>query len=185
MKKKNPHTQPRPRAPQAPKYNIRIAYPPDYKRVFDFMVSTFMRTEPSTVNAGGGLVEKPCPVMMKILLDEIRGGMTLLCEDFVTKEVAGAAVNIHGRYSDIEYQRSMAQCCENPKARDVLNFFAWCSEEADPWNKLCVADLFECCCVAVGPSHARQGIAKRLVEESWILARDLDFRLFRIDASSM
>lgn len=148
------------------------------------MMNTFMKTEPSLVNIGGGLAECPEPVMVKCLLDDIKGGLTLLCEDFKTKEIAGVSVNHHSRYSDIEGSRSIAQCCQNPAARDLINFFAHCSQEGDPWNNYCISDLLECQSVAVSPNHMRQGIAKRLVEESWILARDLDFRLFRIDATS-
>ncbi|XP_058804500.1 uncharacterized protein LOC131671793 [Phymastichus coffea] len=168
---------------QPAEYQVRLAYPCDYDRVMGFMVETYFSSEPSLVNAG--LASQLTPTLMHQMYSAIGGGMTIIIEDRHTNCVVGASVNVDMRREDVGKQEKLAaSCAECKRVKDLLAFYAFCSRQCDPWRNYCVDRLFECAYVAVHPKHQGKGLAKRLVEESWVLARDTAYRLFRIDCTS-
>ncbi|XP_008205729.1 uncharacterized protein LOC103316019 [Nasonia vitripennis] len=174
------------RSKPRPQYKLRVAYPQDYSRLMRFMADTYFRSEPSIVNIGGNLSGQPNPTLVHLMDKSIREGMSLIAEDLVNGDcIVGAAVNVDSRPFDNEKNAKLAEtCCERREARDLIEFSIFCSRQADLWNVYCIDSVFECAYLAVHPEHQGRGIARKLVEESWILARDMAYRLFRIDCSS-
>ena len=141
-----------------------------------------MQSEPTITSIG--LAGRICPTLIHLMDTNVREGMTIVVEELAGHCLVGAAVNIKSREAGHKKIGQLADCCECPQTRDLLEFYAFCSKQSDLWNVYCVDDVFECANVAVHPEHQGKGIAKRLVMDSWCLARDLAFRLFRIDCSS-
>lgn len=170
--------------PQPPQYIIRLAYPCDYDRVMGFMTETYFRTEPSLVNAE--LSNQLSPTLAHQMYSNLNEGMTIIVEDKNSHGcIVGAAVNASMRRHNVDKQEKLAAACpECKRVKDLLGFYAFCSRQCDPWRNFCVDCLFECAYVAVHPEHRGRGLGKRLVEESWLLARDTAYRLFRIDCTS-
>ncbi|KAJ8667905.1 hypothetical protein QAD02_009568 [Eretmocerus hayati] len=170
------------RTPPAPPYKIRHAYPCDHERLLEFMVDTYFQAEPSLVNIG--LAGKPSPLLLYLMQQSIKEGLSLVCIDRSNNCIVGAAINTSPTKEGCKSTLELVCCSECEKSRELIKFFVYCSKECNLWDKYCINHFFECSHVAVHPEHQGHGIAKRLVEESWILARDLPSSLFRIDASS-
>ncbi|EFN87382.1 hypothetical protein EAI_17575 [Harpegnathos saltator] len=67
---------------------------------------------------------------------------------------------------------------------DVIEFRAYVSRKPNLWLRYRVLNIFECSWLATETSHCGQGIGRKLVSESWYLARDCGYRLFRTDCAS-
>lgn len=166
-----------------PFFKVRNAYPCDYERLLQFMSDTYFRSEPSIVNIGLA-AGPPDPTLLRMMHSSLHEGMSLLVEDKDKDCIVGAAVNVDLRREDIDKNLKLADSCECGRTRDLIRFYSFCSKQSDVWGAYCVDSVFECAHVAVHPEYHGKGIAKRLVQESWVLARDLAYRVFRIDASS-
>ncbi|KAI4491169.1 hypothetical protein M0802_010390 [Mischocyttarus mexicanus] len=169
--------------PKSPDYVTRLAMPIDYDNVISFMCETYFRQEPSMINIGIS-EDPPKTSMMNLTLDLIKHGMTIIAENS-DRYIVGAAINICSCPWDPKKMMEYARRCEEEgPMQDLIEFFAYVSSKPDVWNRYCVHKVFECSNVAVDPEYREMGIAKKLIEESWILARDCSYRLFRIDCSS-
>ncbi|XP_011694153.1 PREDICTED: uncharacterized protein LOC105453691 isoform X2 [Wasmannia auropunctata] len=165
-----------------PAYKIRLAFPPDYDRVMDFMNDAFFKDDPTMVNIGLN-EDEPAPSLLKLMYDEIREGMTLIAEG-QDNCIVGAAVNARSCPWDPDNVVEFARRCECGSARDVIEFGAYVTCKPNLWERYCVLNIFECSYLAVRPDFRKQGIARKLVLDSWYLARDCGYRLFRVDCNN-
>ncbi|XP_047356375.1 uncharacterized protein LOC124951666 [Vespa velutina] len=170
--------------PEPPTYITRLAMPVDYDNVINFMCRTYFKEEPSIVNIGLSNIS-PTAFMLKILQENLKNGMTIIAENQLHC-IIGAAVNICSCPWEPKKIKEYARCCEEESlVRDLIEFYSYVSLKPDVWNRYCVHKVFECNYVAVDPEYRGMGIAKKLIEESWYLARDCSYRLFRIDCSNI
>ncbi|KAI4487474.1 PREDICTED: dopamine N-acetyltransferase-like [Polistes canadensis] len=164
-------------------YITRLAMPIDYENVLSLMCGTYFRHEATMINIGIS-EDPPLTSMINLTLELMKHGMTIIAENS-DHYIIGAAINICSCPWDpkkmMEYARRSE---EKGPIRDLIEFFAYVSSKPDVWNRYCVHKVFECSNVAVDPEYRGMGIAKKLMEESWYLARDCSYRLFRIDCSS-
>ncbi|XP_050455437.1 uncharacterized protein LOC126853623 [Cataglyphis hispanica] len=165
-----------------PVCKTRLALPMDYNRIMTFMCDAFFKDDPVMVNIGLHQQE-PAPSLLKMMYDEIREGMTIIAEG-EDNCIVGAAVNAGSCPWDPDKLVELARCCECGLARDVIEFEAYVSRKPNLWERYCVLKLFECSFLAVGADFRNQGIARKLVLDSWYLARDCGYRLFRVDCSN-
>lgn len=163
-------------------YKTRLAFPADYDRVITFMSDAYFRHDP--VMVGAGLSERePAPLLVKLMHDEVREGMTIIAEG-QDNCIIGAAVNSCCCPWDPDEFVEFASYCESGRTRDVIEFWAYVTRKPDLWRRYRVLKIFECSWLAIEPNHHRQGIGRKLASKSWCLARDCGYRLFRIDCTS-
>jgi hypothetical protein len=146
------------------------------------MLETYFKTEPIIVNIG--LAGHPAPSLVSLMCENIAQGLTILVEDTFTGCVVGAAVNTHCVNGNLENLKQVAENCENVFERDIVNFYEYCSQSSNIFDRTGESIVFECAHVAVHPSHQYQNLGRRLIGESWILAQSLGYGLIRMDCSS-
>ncbi|KAK2576534.1 hypothetical protein KPH14_005856 [Odynerus spinipes] len=157
--------------------------PKDYDNVIDFLCKTYFKDEPSLVNMGLSGVA-PTPAMVNITLEQVKDGMTIIAVN-TSDCIIGAVVNVGACPWDPKKMIEYAKCYEEEgPSRDLIEFFAYVSRKPDIWNRYCVLKVFECSILAVDSEYRGVGMARKLVEESWYLARDCSYRLFRMDCTS-
>lgn len=147
-----------------------------------FMYEAYFKDDPTLVNIG--LEEQePALSLRQFMYDCVREGMTIIAED-PNNEIIGAAVNNGTCPWDPDRLCNFARCCECGLIRDLLEFEAFLAKKPDLWQRYCVLKIFECSYVAVKRDCRNQGIARKLILDSWYLARDCTYRLFRIDCNN-
>ncbi|XP_011501544.1 PREDICTED: dopamine N-acetyltransferase-like [Ceratosolen solmsi marchali] len=165
------------------RYHLRIAFPENFQKVFIFMLETYFKTEPTIVSLG--LVGKSLPILMSLMQQHISQGLTIIAEDSLTGCIAGAAVNTKSVNGDLQNLTQLINCSsDDDPSRELLKFYAYCSRKANVSRLTDKNVAFECSYVAVHPDHQRQSLGKRVIAESWILAQELGFDLFKIDCTS-
>lgn len=147
-----------------------------------FMCDAYYKYDPVTVNIGLNC-DEPASSLLDIMYNEIREGMTIIAEE-QDGCIIGAAVNAGSCPWDPDRIEKFARCCERGPVRDVLEFEAYVTRKPDLWKRYRVLKIFECRYIAVAPDVRNRGIARKLVLDSWYLARDCSYRLFRIDCSN-
>ncbi|XP_043269186.1 arylalkylamine N-acetyltransferase 1-like [Venturia canescens] len=162
----------------------RIALPNDFRRVMELMCQAYFKKEPSLVNIGLASEEQPPPILLNLMYQQLREGMTIIAEDRENC-IVGAAINAGSCPWEPENLIEYAERCERGSVRDILKFYAYVTQAPQLWNKYCVLKIFDCASVAVDSKYLGMGIAKRLVKESWYLARDCGYQAFRIDCTSL
>ncbi|KAG7204722.1 hypothetical protein KM043_005136 [Ampulex compressa] len=186
-RKKNPNPRFTPQQPPCPPqnkllYKMRVALPPDYDRVLCFMNEAYYRHEPTMINLGLRGTE-PSGALREIMHENVSEGMTIIAED-PQDRILGAAVNTGSCPWDPQRSVEFGRRCEEGPARDAIEFLAYVSSKPNVWERFCVLKVFECNNLAVAEEFRGRGIARRLLEESWCMARDCGYRLFRIDCTS-
>ena len=167
-----------------PHVRTRIAPDYDWDRVIEFMSKSYFKREPSLVNIGLADEASTPSCLIHLTMEQIKQGMTIIAEG-PDNCVIGAAVNAATWFWDPLRVTEFAEtCCEAGPVRDVIKFYAYLSSAPKLWCKYGVRNIFECSAVAVDPEYSRMGIGKRLIKESWYLARDCGYKLFRIDCTS-
>lgn len=146
------------------------------------MCDAYFKHEPVIVNIGLS-EEEPAPSLLKLMCDQIREGMTIIAEG-EDDCIAGVAVNAGSCPWDPDKYVELARRHGCGPVRDVIEFWAYVTRKPNLWQRYCVLKIFECSCLAVGPDFRNGGIARKLVLDSWYLARDCGYRLFRIDCSN-
>ncbi|XP_018341668.1 PREDICTED: uncharacterized protein LOC108748138 [Trachymyrmex septentrionalis] len=164
-------------------YKPRLALPEDFDNVMTFMCDAFYKDDPTMVNIGLNKQE-PASSLLQIMYNEIREGMTLIVEEEEDECIVGAVVNAGSCPWDPDKFVEFARCCECGPARDVIEFDAYVTGKPNLWERYCVLKIFECSYLAVRPDFRNRGIARKLVLDSWYLARDCGYRLFRIDCNN-
>lgn len=166
---------------QNPQYRIRVAMANEYEHIVDFMRETFLKTEPSIINIG--LSGKNAPLLLHQVCLGLRQGISLVAVHKSGK-LAGVAINTDTSREELKPLCYYSTRHPGPEA-DILDFYLKVYHETDLWRAYGVKNIFECANVAVHPDHSGQGLGRALVLESWLLARDLAYRLLRIDCSSV
>ncbi|KAG5316659.1 DNAT acetyltransferase, partial [Acromyrmex insinuator] len=166
-----------------PVYKTRLALPDDYDNVMTFMCDAFYKDDPTMVNIGLSKQEPPSS-LLQIMYNEIREGMTLIVEEEEDECIIGAVVNAGSCPWDPDKFVEFARCCECGPTRDVIEFDAYVTGKPNLWERYCVLKIFECSYLAVRRDFRKQGIARKLVLDSWYLARDCGYRLFRVDCNN-
>ncbi|KAG5317279.1 UD2B7 glucuronosyltransferase, partial [Pseudoatta argentina] len=166
-----------------PVYKTRLALPDDYDNVMTFMCDAFYKDDPTMVNIGLSKQE-PASSLLQIMYNEIREGMTLIVEEEEDECIIGAVVNAGSCPWDPDKFVEFARCCECGPSRDVIEFDAYVTGKPNLWERYCVLKIFECSYLAVRRDFRKQGIARKLVLDSWYLARDCGYRLFRVDCNN-
>lgn len=166
-----------------PIYTTRMAQPVDYDRISNFMKDAYLKYEPIMVNIGLAGREPMPPLLLKFIYDDLKDGMTIIVEK-QDNCIIGAAVNGQSDPSDFDRFIELASCCECGPIRDVIEFWAYVIRKPNLWERYRVRKIFECSWLAVEPDFRGQGIARKLVLDSWRLARDCGYRLFRLDCTS-
>ena len=148
------------------------------------MAQTYFKTEPCIVNIGLSH-QSPDPVLINSMHEQLIKGLTVVAIEKATNIIAGVAINVSSQPSDCKKSADIAEKCEPGLARNLMKFFAFVCKKSNVWDIYKVPCLFECSHVSIHPDHQGQGLGKRLIRESWVLARDTGFRVFRIDCSSV
>lgn len=131
-----------------------------------------------------GLCDKePSPSLLNLMYNELGEGMTIIAEG-EDNCIVGAAVNGGSCPWDPDKLVELARCCECGPTRDLIEFEAYVIRKPNLWERYCVLKIFECSYLAVRPDFRNQGIARKLVLDSWYLARDCGYRLFRVDCNN-
>lgn len=131
-----------------------------------------------------GLARKdPSPLLLTTMKQQIKQGMTIIAlgDDGC---VIGAAINSSVTPLDPKNIRKLSKCAENRAVANIMIYFAYIVELPRLWITHDISKYFECSMIAVDPDYQGFGIAKKLAHDSWLLARDCGFTLFRIDCSS-
>ncbi|XP_076766940.1 arylalkylamine N-acetyltransferase 1 [Xylocopa sonorina] len=166
-----------------PPFRTRLALPPDYENVVDFMCDAYYKHEPVILNIGLAGTEAP-PIWRTMMEDQVKYGLSIIAENR-DNCIVGAALNCTASERDGRTLCDMASCIEPGPMRDVIEFFGFIADVPRVYERYCVSRLFEQASIAVSKEYQGLGIAKRLIEESWLLARDTAFRLFRFDCNSI
>ncbi|XP_017754861.1 PREDICTED: uncharacterized protein LOC108547033 [Eufriesea mexicana] len=160
-----------------PAFRTRLALPSDYESVADFMCESYYKHEPVVTNIGLEGTEAP-PVWRDMMLEEVKAGYRKNC-------IIGAALNCVTYASEAKKLYSLAESCDEGPIRDIIKFFGYIAEAPKLWDRYCVKGVFELCSIAIRNDSKETGVAKRLVLESWLLARDCSYRLFRMDCNNV
>ncbi|XP_076231311.1 uncharacterized protein LOC143177324 [Calliopsis andreniformis] len=166
-----------------PAYTTRLVLPPDYENVVEFMCEAYYKHEPAVVNVGLGGTEPPLCIQ-QMMQEQLKEGYSIIAVDN-DHCIIGAAINAVALPSESARLYQFAKCCEPPRVRQVIEFYAYVVEKSNLWERYCVDRIFQQSCVAVSCDHQGMGVARRLIEESWILARDCGFQLFCIECNSV
>nr|XP_012145729.1 PREDICTED: uncharacterized protein LOC105663117 [Megachile rotundata] len=163
-------------------YITRLALPPDYDNVVEFMCEVYYKHDPAIQNIGLSGTEAPL-IWRKMMDDQVKQGLSIIAEN---REhcIIGAALNCPVTKQEIQMFYDLAKCCECGTLQKVIQFYGYVAEAARVWDRFCVHTVFEQATLIVNEEYRGMGIAKRLVQESWILARDCGYRLFRMDCLS-
>ncbi|XP_015431016.1 PREDICTED: uncharacterized protein LOC107187426 [Dufourea novaeangliae] len=157
-----------------PVFTTRLALPPDYENVSNFMSEFYYKGEPTVQSCGLVGTEAP-ECWRQLMYNVVRNGLSIIAEDH-ERCVIGAALNSLIYPSTSKEQREFAKtCCDSMKVRRIIEFFSYQHEQAALWERLCVPRLFEIAAVTVDPFYQGLGIARRLFVESWYLARDCSY----------
>ncbi|XP_034195517.1 arylalkylamine N-acetyltransferase 1 [Osmia lignaria lignaria] len=165
-----------------PAYITRLALPPDYDNVVDFMCDVYYKDEPTIVNMGLAGTEAPL-VWRKMMDDLVRCGLSFIAENH-EHCIIGAALNSPTTPQEIQMLCNLAKCCQTEPISKVIEFYAYVLDSARVWERFCVHTIFEQSSLAISEEYRGLGIAQRLIHESWILARDCGYRLFRMDCNN-
>ncbi|CAK9825191.1 Arylalkylamine N-acetyltransferase 1 [Anthophora retusa] len=158
-------------------YTTRLALPPDYENVTDFMLESYYKYEPVFINMGMQGSE-PSEIWRTILYRQVKGGLSIIAENRENC-IIGAALNCITIKNDAEHIYDLARCCACGRDRDVIQFFGYVAETPKIFERYCVDVIFQQASLAVSHDFQGQGVARRLIQESWLLARDCGYRLFR------
>lgn len=146
------------------------------------MRDTYLKFEPSIVNLG--LSGCDIPALSQIIRQGLKEGMTIVAVRNEDDGVVGAAINTGSCPWGPDHLVRYANCCESGTVKELLKFYAFVCRQPQLWQKYRVLKIFECTYVTVANECQGNGIAKRLIRDSWYLARDCGYRLFRIDCTS-
>ncbi|XP_011302865.1 dopamine N-acetyltransferase-like [Fopius arisanus] len=167
---------------ETPEYVTRIAVPSDYPYVLDFMCEHYFTTEPALVNIGLASQE-PSPILVDMMQKQIKEGMTIITLN-EKGCIMGAVINGGTSPWYPDELREAANCADNKDVARLLRFCAKIAEAPDPWKTHHTNKVFECAHMTVDPQYRGKGIGTKLVSDSWMLARDLGSRVFRMDCTS-
>ncbi|XP_048511059.1 uncharacterized protein LOC105690149 [Athalia rosae] len=146
------------------------------------MRDTYLKFEPSIVNLG--LPGQDLSLLDQIIRKGMKEGMTIVALRRNDERVVGAAINTGSCPWDPRNLVCLADRCQCESIQNLLKFYAHVTASPDLWKEYCVPKIFECTYLSVSNECQGQGLAKRLVRDSWLLARDCGYRLFRIDCTS-
>ncbi|CAD1475736.1 unnamed protein product, partial [Heterotrigona itama] len=166
-----------------PLFRTRLALPPDYENVADFMCETYYKHEPVVINIGLGGTEAP-PIWRSMMLEQVSAGYSIIAENR-DNCIIGAALNCVIGRNESKKLCKLSRCCDDGPIRDIIEFFAYVMDAPKIWQRFPVGNVvFEQSSIAVDSDYRKLGIAKRLVQESWHLARDCGYRSFRLDCNN-
>lgn len=147
------------------------------------MCENYYKHEPVIINSGLADTEAP-PIWRVMMREQVQAGYSIIAET-PDNCLIGAALNCITSANDPQRLHTLAKCCDAGPISNILEFFAYLSEMPGIWERYCVSRVFEQCSLAVDSRYQNLGIATRLIQESWLLARDCGFRVFRVDCNSM
>ncbi|XP_076624148.1 arylalkylamine N-acetyltransferase 1 [Colletes latitarsis] len=170
------------KCPDGPVYTTRLALPPDYDNVVEFMCEEYYKGEPIVHNIGMKGTEAP-ECWRQLMYEQVRAGLSIIA---VNQDhcIIGAALNAVIIPSEWKTLREFAKTCEPVPIRRIIEFYSYVAKEVNVWERYCVWQVFEQSCVAVSSDFRGMGIAKKLIAESWHLARDCSYSLFLIQCNS-
>ena len=145
------------------------------------MRDTFLKNDPACVYLG--LPDPPHHLILNAFYERVKKGMTLIAVE-EKHCIVGASINCAVSSWDPIKDVQMADCYLPHPEKELVKFHAHISMAPQLWDKYCVSSIFDCTYVAVDPEWQKLGIARRLIEKSWYLARDCGFDIFRIDCTS-
>ncbi|XP_076644946.1 arylalkylamine N-acetyltransferase 1 [Halictus rubicundus] len=167
---------------KGPAFTTRLALPPDYDNVADFMCDAFYKDEAS-IRSMGNTPAIATPLWRHIMHEQVEAGLSIIAEN---REhcVIGAALNTVVYPSDPLKLAKYAEQSDSPAIKEVLHFYSYVSGQPNVYERFCVPRMFELTSIAVSRDHRGLGIARRLVVESWHLARDCDYAVFHTACTS-
>ncbi|XP_053976519.1 uncharacterized protein LOC128875171 [Hylaeus volcanicus] len=166
----------------SPFYTTRLALPPDYENVVDFMCEVYYKGEPIIHNIGLKGTEAP-ESWRRMMYDQVRSGLSIIAEDR-DHCIIGAALNSVIGPSEPKNLCEFARICESTPIRRIVEFYSYIAQKLNVWERYCSWQVFEQSSLAVHTAFQGLGIARRLVGESWFLARDCSYPLFLIHCNS-
>ncbi|KOC69587.1 Dopamine N-acetyltransferase [Habropoda laboriosa] len=146
------------------------------------MLESYYKYEPVVINIGIQGTE-PTEIWRTMMYSQVKAGLSIIAEDR-DNCVIGAALNYVTSIHEGKEMYNLARCCATGPHRDIVEFFGYIAETPKLWERYCVHSIFEQASVAVSQDFQGLGIARRLIQESWVLARDCGYRLFRLDCNS-
>ncbi|XP_046430850.1 arylalkylamine N-acetyltransferase 1-like [Neodiprion fabricii] len=155
-------------------YYTRLARTQDHEAIMNVMCDTYLKCEPSIVNIGLSGMELPTLNLM--IRKGMKEGMTIVAVRGDDEAVIGAAVNTGSCPWNPDHLLRFAKCCQCGPIQDLLTFYAYVTATPQLWQKYCILKIFECTYVTVANEYQGNGIAKRLIQDSWYLARDCGYR---------
>nr|XP_033333682.1 dopamine N-acetyltransferase-like [Megalopta genalis] len=170
--------KPRTICEDGPAFTTRLALPIDYDNVADFMTDIYYKGEPTVRNIGCAPVTAP-PVWRENMYDQVKMGLSIVAENR-DHCLIGAALNTVVYPWEAAAIEQCAKCVDSGPIKEVLHFFGYIAYQPRIFERFCVSRMFEVTSLAVDEDYRSMGVAKRLITESWYLARDCDYKLFHM-----
>ncbi|XP_076295180.1 arylalkylamine N-acetyltransferase 1 [Lasioglossum baleicum] len=163
---------------EGPFFTTRLALPPDYENVTDFMCDAFYHGEPSIQSICNVPAIAP-PSWREIMYDQVKAGLSIIAE---TRDrcVIGASLNTVVYPSDPIILRGLAEKMESPALKEVMYFYSYIAGQPNIYERFCIPRVFEVTSLAVSKEYRGRGVGRRLFFESWYLARDCDYAVIHV-----
>ncbi|XP_031836784.2 arylalkylamine N-acetyltransferase 1 [Nomia melanderi] len=163
-------------------YITRLALPSDYENVADFMSDVYYRGEPAILNIGTASATAP-KCWRRMMYDQVKYGLSIIAEDR-DRYLIGASLNTVIYPSEPEKILEYTKTCESPAMKQILHFFSYVVEQSRIFERFCVPRMFELTSLAVSEDYRNMGIGRRLIMESWYLARSCGYPMVYISCDS-
>ncbi|RZC34600.1 dopamine N-acetyltransferase, partial [Asbolus verrucosus] len=166
--------------PNKENFLILRATPDDYDKILKLMRRAYYPEEPTT----SSLAFKPTAVFEDSTIKILSEGYSLIAKCKYNDDILGACINETTHCWDPEMKDKLACKVGCVKSRQLLHFYAHMQRVPNLWKKYGVQKVFEIAHLFVRKDERGNGIAKKLVQHSRVLAADCGFALVRVDATS-
>ncbi|NP_001177771.1 N-acetyltransferase 2 [Bombyx mori] len=149
--------------------------------VIQHLRDSFFADEP--LNKAVGLCERgqPHAALERLCLATMTDGLSIAAMD--GDKVLGVALNGILRHGDIEQSIEKIKQSTDEKFNKIFNILYTVSRDLNLFNTFEVDLIMECRIISVHENARGRGLAKELMKRSIDLARDNEFKLFKVDAT--
>ncbi|CAG9823042.1 unnamed protein product [Phaedon cochleariae] len=155
---------------------------------FDAVIDHLRRSfpdEPLNASVGLSVRGQPCEMLEKYDLLTMQEGMSVMALDPDTGEIAGVALNGTSRIGDAERTLEEMKSVDSIPYQRIFGLLNTTNKELDLFSKYGVDKIFDLRILSVDNKYRGRGLAKELFARSELIAEENDFKLLKVDATSL
>lgn len=161
------------------KINIRLATASDAAEVNSFGHSTFYKSNPLK----DAYVGTPNDNVFDLMEIDSKG-YVLMAIDEATKKLVGVLFAEPTNSCSLESLKSLIATVDSVMDADIMSFILYAETKANIFERLNIEKSFHIQIATVHPDHREQGIARKLFEACFELAKSKGFEVISVDCIS-